>query len=370
MKLCLLPSTMFLAVFAAHAEETRRSFVKLRSHGLQQGLISPKLDPQSDRVFFGHDYPDNLAPEGQTKPEFGHPYPALQDTDNYDTDFVKDENSDGGEWTAQMKYDLLRTKLSKAKDDMEKARAAKERVQERLREARAKQEEAKKKAAKARADAKEAEKDATAAKQELSEVSDSTESDKSSESADTVDEATAKVKKEMADLNKCQKELEEARAKLKKLMKKEGKLAKEKREEDEQQRAKLEEESAAVTKEESVASAEVSKQKKDAADLQEQTTAEERKLSEEEKAHEAAVAKAKLESKDLEKLEADMKVAQENLRKFRRAEDKSGGVYNSEPCKEGGHSHPPTVQNCEKSGAMAHGSYAATMLVLATALTM
>merc|ERR1719480_88590 len=145
MKLCV-PLALFLVVFALPAAATRSSFVKLRSHGLQHGLISPKLDPGSDKVFFGHDYPDNLQAKGQLKPGFGHPYPAVQDSDKFDKDYVKDENSDNGEWKTQMEYDLLRTKVSKAKDDMEKAKAAKEAAQDRLKEARNKQAEAEKEA--------------------------------------------------------------------------------------------------------------------------------------------------------------------------------------------------------------------------------
>merc|ERR1719204_2781329 len=138
MKLCSL-QTVFFVVFTLPVRATRNSIVKRRSHALQHGLINPKLDPESDKVFFGHDYPDNLAAKGQLKPEYGHPYPAIQDSDKFDRDYVKDENSDDGEWKAQMEYDMFRTKVSKAKDDMEKAKAAKEEAQERLREARKKQ---------------------------------------------------------------------------------------------------------------------------------------------------------------------------------------------------------------------------------------
>merc|ERR1711983_341481 len=113
-------------------------------------------------------------------------------------------------------------------------------------------------------------------------------------------------------------------------------------------------ERAEVSKEEAEASTEISKRDKDAASLQEENVIDKQKLSEEEKAHEAAAAKAKLESTDLEKLEADMKVAEQNLRKLRRAEDADGGVYNekkaaAQPCKK---TPPSQGQNCEKSGAM------------------
>merc|ERR1719297_561966 len=170
MMLCI-PQALFLEVFTSHALATQNSFVKHRSQALQHGLISPKLDPESDKVFFGHDYPDNLRGKGKLKPEFGHPYPAVQDTNEFDRDYVKDENNDGGEWKAQMEYDLLRTKLSKAQDDMEKAKAANEAAQNRFADAKRKEAKAmeeagvsKDKVAKARAEARAAEKDASDAK--------------------------------------------------------------------------------------------------------------------------------------------------------------------------------------------------------------
>jgi len=424
MKLCL-PQILFLVVLTSPVLATRRFIDKRHNHELQHRRISPKLDPESDKTFFGHDYPDNLAAKGQLKPEFGHPYPAIQDTDKFDKDYVKDENGDDGEWTAQMEYDLLRTKVSKAKDDIEKAKAAKEQVQERLQEARKKQAEAEaaagvtsEKVATARAEAKSAEKDAAAAKeatekveeQEVEDMRKAVEAEKTAEadgkkssskasdstqatkngasksgedkkevsSEETVEAATAKVEKEMADLDKCQKELEKARAKLKELAEKEGKAAKAKREEHEQKVAKLEKERAEVSNEESQASDELSKSERDAASLQEENVAGKKHLSEEERAHEAAAAKAKLESTDLEQLEAYMKVAEQNLRKLRRAEDADGGVYSekkAEPCKKTAGSTarlnlPSQGQNCEKSGAMAHKAGAATMTLFATAMTM
>merc|ERR1719458_1841664 len=120
MKLCLSPAA-FLVAFTTPALATRNSFIKHRSYALNHGLISPKLDPESDKVFFGH------------------PYPAVQDTNEFDRDYVKDENNDGGEWKAQMDYDLLRTKLSKAQDDMEKAKAANEAAQNRFADAKRKE---------------------------------------------------------------------------------------------------------------------------------------------------------------------------------------------------------------------------------------
>jgi len=42
----------------------------------------------------------------------GVPYPALQNKDDFDRDFVQDENADKGAWQAQFEYDALRKKLA------------------------------------------------------------------------------------------------------------------------------------------------------------------------------------------------------------------------------------------------------------------
>merc|ERR1719327_133460 len=54
---------------------------------------------------------------------FDHPYPAVQDTGDFDKDFVKDENSDGGRWDAQMTYDTLRAKINEAKNKLDELKA-------------------------------------------------------------------------------------------------------------------------------------------------------------------------------------------------------------------------------------------------------
>merc|ERR1719386_260726 len=81
--------------------------------------IKPELEPQSDKKFFGKDYPDDVRPK--VKNHFGHPYPKVQDDSRYDKDYVKDENDDGGYWKAQMEYDRLKAKVAKEKQQMQKA---------------------------------------------------------------------------------------------------------------------------------------------------------------------------------------------------------------------------------------------------------
>merc|ERR1719169_365432 len=82
--------------------------------------ISPSLEPRSDKKFFGKDYPaDKRAVADPKYYVFDHPYPAVQDSGDFDRDYVKDENSDGGKWEAQMDYDTLRSKIRKAKEKLD-----------------------------------------------------------------------------------------------------------------------------------------------------------------------------------------------------------------------------------------------------------
>merc|ERR1711957_142974 len=74
--------------------------------------ISPTLSPKSDKTWAGKDYPDDLRPSAKGLP-FKNTYPALQKARTYDEDFVNDENSDNGEWKAQMNYDNIRNQQKK-----------------------------------------------------------------------------------------------------------------------------------------------------------------------------------------------------------------------------------------------------------------
>lgn len=391
-----------IALAASPAVEAgRSSFVKDHGQGLQHGLISPKLDPGSDKVFFGHDYPDNLAPASQKRPEFGHPYPAIQDTADFDKDYVKDENGDDGEWHAQMEYDLLRTKAAKAKDDVQKAQAAEEEQRERLREAQAKRDEAAAAAGKAGAKVSETRAEATAAEKDIAAAEDAVhraededmeerhraaeeeeerrskeaaaaagsdgvgakageehegredgakdgakngansetkngknggsndatkESGRGKDGATQVEVATATVKKEISDLKKCQEELEKAKARLKKVTESKSEYDKKMRELKEQNKARIEKEQAELSKEESEASKQSSDNEKEQAKLRGQEEEEKKQMSAWEEAHDVAARASQKESSSLADLEAKLKDAEKNLRKYRRKEDAGGGV--------------------------------------------
>lgn len=99
----------------------------------ERAVISPPLDTTSDKVF-DKDYPLDKRPKVDVF-HFRHPYPAVQDSDDFDTDFVKDENSDNGSYKAQMDYDRLRHKLLKEKADLAKALKAKETAEKELEDA-------------------------------------------------------------------------------------------------------------------------------------------------------------------------------------------------------------------------------------------
>jgi len=93
--------------------------------------VVPKLNPESDKKFFGKDYPIDRSPTAHNL-KFDHPYPHVQDSGDFDKDYVKDENSDSGAWKAQTEYDKLRGKLRKEQNDAKEARAKEEEAEETL----------------------------------------------------------------------------------------------------------------------------------------------------------------------------------------------------------------------------------------------
>merc|ERR1719271_1806365 len=96
--------------------------------------ISPTLKPKSDKKFFDKDYPWDRRPKVDVL-HFKHPYPVVQDSSEFDRDFVKDENSDNGAWKAQSEYDRLRHRLAKEKAEVAKALAAKTKAENELHDA-------------------------------------------------------------------------------------------------------------------------------------------------------------------------------------------------------------------------------------------
>merc|ERR1719272_111464 len=68
------------------------------------------------------DLPEDARPSARDL-NFGHPYPIVQESNHYDSDFVKDENEDDGHWKAQNEYDTLRVAYRKGQKDVKKAEA-------------------------------------------------------------------------------------------------------------------------------------------------------------------------------------------------------------------------------------------------------
>lgn len=83
--------------------------------------VSPELIPKSHKKFFDKEYPvdDSPSPKGLG---FGQPYPIVQDSNDFDKDYVKDSNKDDGLFEAQVEYDSLRNRLANAKIEADRAR--------------------------------------------------------------------------------------------------------------------------------------------------------------------------------------------------------------------------------------------------------
>merc|ERR1719161_3068839 len=194
-------------LLAASVCDARRSSATHLKGGNVEGKerIVPELEPKSDNKFMKDDYPSDQRPNAYGL-KFEHPYPTIQESADYDADYVKDENSDNGEWKAQSDYDAIRVKYRKeykemmaAKKAMEKELAELEKAKELEHKAEIRADEAKVATDKARGEAEAAEKVYQDAK-----------------AATAV--GSAKVDKELADLEDCKKELAEAKRKLQELL--------------------------------------------------------------------------------------------------------------------------------------------------------
>eukprot|EP00747_Dinoflagellata_sp_TGD_P101569 gnl/TRDRNA2_/TRDRNA2_168384_c1_seq4.p2 gnl/TRDRNA2_/TRDRNA2_168384_c1~~gnl/TRDRNA2_/TRDRNA2_168384_c1_seq4.p2 ORF type:complete len:325 (+),score=124.13 gnl/TRDRNA2_/TRDRNA2_168384_c1_seq4:67-1041(+) len=287
-------TVLFLvAIGAAHVADARNS---IRSQpkvaAIAVNRINPELRPKSDNKFMHDDYPSDERPR-ENGLAFEHPYPVVQETHNYDYDYVKDENSDNGEWKSQMQYDEARAKMHKIIKETE---AAKREMDAQYKDYQ-----------KAIEHEKQAE--IIAEKAEVATgVAKGVEVDKAQDVEDLRAKTAAaadEVEKEMVDLEECKKQLADTRAKLKELVEKTEKAEQEKKEADAAMESADKEEAAAEKLEEEA-------QEK----LKVETT-------------EAAVAKDgyKAQIKELKKTESDLEKAEKRLRKYRMKVDHKGGVY-------------------------------------------
>merc|ERR1719428_1874895 len=97
------------------------SLVMLSNFTVAARKIEPDLVPESDKKFFGKDYPDDARAAPYPGHKFSHPYPTVQDSDTYDKDYIEDSNDDKGYWAAQMRYDAAKNNLQKQKAQLEEA---------------------------------------------------------------------------------------------------------------------------------------------------------------------------------------------------------------------------------------------------------
>lgn len=190
---------------------------------LRGGKIDPDLKDyplsdesgQTDKHFFGKDYPADRRPGTHDGFPHDYPFPNVQHTQKYDNDYVKDENNDGGEWQAQMDYDISRNKVQHQEASVMAASKAEKDELAQLQSAESEKASAEAAAEEARMAASQAQKDAASAEAKLEELAGkATDAD----STGVIGQAQATVDKELKSFEDCQKQLEAKKENLKKLM--------------------------------------------------------------------------------------------------------------------------------------------------------
>lgn len=282
--------------------------LQVKQASADKAHISPELDSSSDKKFFKKDYPFDKRPKADPF-HFHHPYPVVQDSGEFDRDFVKDENSDNGSWKAQETYDRLRAKLNKEKKDLAKALAKKGHSEDELREAmkRHDQEAREKEEAARKADRlrKEQEPDVSDV---LPFVPDKKEREKMiapKRETKEVEVSTEETERAMKNLEDCKKQLAEARQKLKDMM-------------SELEAAKAEQNAANRALDSAL--------QKELMDREQHQAMKKSVKTEYEEYMEAKEAYDKQQAL-VEKLEADIKIAAAKVKAIRDSADKDGGVY-------------------------------------------
>mmetsp|Transcript_7772 Transcript_7772/g.24749 ORF Transcript_7772/g.24749 Transcript_7772/m.24749 type:complete len:319 (+) Transcript_7772:43-999(+) len=179
----------------------------------------PALSPESDSRFYRHDYPDDFAPTGPLEKDFDSPHPVMQDSRVYDEDFVKDENSDSGEWRAQTEYDRLRTRMDELSKEAEKTLRRKQELERELEAKRKQVQEVREGQRRLREDGTELPRAADAAHGAEGAAGNTTANSgriggAKSSTAVRVSAATKEVERELKDMEECKRQLAEAQAKL------------------------------------------------------------------------------------------------------------------------------------------------------------
>lgn len=326
--------------------------------------ISPDLDPASDKHFFGKDYPLDKHAVADKRYVFGHPYPAVQDSSDFDRDYVKDENSDGGKWAAQMEYDTLRSKIRSEKEKLDKLKQKMENQYDDWQRAKAVGESNHDEAAEAKAQVDAAKHAAKEAVKKVNDLEGSSQAD-GTKTGGATGRAIEDVNKGIDDLQKCKEAVGKAKAKLKKLLKQKadeevkakeektkkakGKEAK-KSTEDEKKTASERTEKENEKEEEMEKSKQGkkgdAKHKKEEHEGEEETEEEFKKEVDEDSKTVSDVKKDYLkEVEDVKRTERQLEEAAKTLKKFRRPPyiDGNGGVYNAPHSLAAMHTQPNTL---------------------------
>lgn len=298
--------------------------------------ISPELHPESSKKFFDKDYPFDKRPSADSL-HFKHPYPVVQDSHDFDTDFVKDENSDNGNWKAQETYDKLRQKLAKEKRDLAKALAKKNEEERELKEAMKKREEERKEKEEA---AKKVDKIKHEEEEEDKRHDEENKKKKPKHEGPVkhvphevfhkdVEVKTDDTEKAMDSLEECKKQLKEAREHLKELM-------------DELEEAK---------KAQNAANAALDDSLKTELQKKEEHNKMKKKVKSEFEEYEEARAAYLKQKAVVAKMEVDIHAAEAKVKDMRDSADEEGGVY------------PTPKEQHHKSAAAHHWSWALLLAV-------
>eukprot|EP00929_Paragymnodinium_shiwhaense_P065913 TRINITY_DN3301_c0_g2_i1.p1 TRINITY_DN3301_c0_g2~~TRINITY_DN3301_c0_g2_i1.p1 ORF type:complete len:359 (+),score=135.99 TRINITY_DN3301_c0_g2_i1:76-1077(+) len=190
---------------------------------LRGGKIEPDLKDyplseksgQTDKHFFGKDYPadDRLGAHKGFPHEY--PFPNVQRDQKYDNDYVKDENTDSGEWQAQMDYDLSRSKIRYQEANVEAASKVEQDQLSQLHAAESAHDSAEAAAEKARSTAMQAQKEGASAEERLEQLA-----GKAGGEGGTgeIGAAQEHLTTELKHFEDCQKILEAKKENLKKLI--------------------------------------------------------------------------------------------------------------------------------------------------------
>jgi len=318
------------------------------------------LEPTSDKKFFREDYTWDKRPTADKHYVFDHPYPAVQDSGDFDRDFVKDENSDGGKWEAQMEYDTLRSKIRAEKEKLGKLKQNMEKEYEHYQQSKQGAESNHDEVAKAKKDVDAAKRGAEEAVKKVNDLEGGSQAD-GTKTGGAIGRAIGDVNKEMDDLEKCKEALSQAKEKLKKLLKQraadEAKAKESKTQDAKAKEAKKTTEGEKTTTEDEKTTADEEKEKEEdeekekksekkqsnsGKDVEEKGKQEERgdqegdenKFTKEVQKDTKTVSDAKnnylKELEEVKQTERQLEEAAKTLKKFRRPPyvDGNGGVYN------------------------------------------